>query len=98
MVKVIVGYKMKNGADIQPMLLKLRQHAMTYAGFIGAENLRSEGDSSVIAMLQTWEQIDDWRVWETSKIRQSILKEAKPFFLEEPRITVYTVMSTTGWG
>ncbi len=98
MVKVIVGYKVKSGADMQPILLKLWSHAMTYPGFIGGENLRSEEDSSLIAMLQTWEKVEDWRFWATSKIRQSILRQAKAFFLEEPKVTVYKVMSTTAWG
>ena len=67
MIEVIVGYKVKDGADMQPILLNLRSHAMTYPGFVRAENLRSEADSSIIAMLQTWDRVESWRFWETSK-------------------------------
>lgn len=95
MIKVIVGYKVKSGADMQPIVLKLKSHAMTYPGFVGGENLRSEEDSSLIAMLQTWEKVEDWKFWETSKARQSILSEAKSLLLEEPRVTVYKVIPTT---
>jgi antibiotic biosynthesis monooxygenase (ABM) superfamily enzyme len=97
MIKVIVGYKVKSGADMQPVLIKLTAHAMTYPGFVGAETLRSEADSSLIVLLKTWDKVDDWRSWETSKLRQSVLDEAKAFLLEEPRVTLYRMMSPTGW-
>ena len=97
MITVIVGYKVKNDVDIQPVLFKLMSHAMTYPGFIAAENLRSQVDPSLVAMLQTWEHVENWRFWETSKIRQSILHEAASLFAEEPQITIYTVMPTTAW-
>jgi heme-degrading monooxygenase HmoA len=73
MIKVMVGYKLKRDADIQPILLKLRTHAMTYPGFVGAENLVSREDSSIVAMISIWEKPEHWRVWEGSAIRQEIL-------------------------
>jgi len=94
MIKVIVGYKLKKGADIQPILLKLRSHAMTYPGFVGAENLLSGKDSSIVAMVSTWERIENWKVWEISKIRQDILREAETLLVEEPRVIVYRIMPT----
>jgi len=97
MVKVIVGYKVKKGADIAPTLLRLRSYAVTFLGFISAENLRSEEDGSIIAMASTWENIENWRVWESASIRKQILQEAENLFEEEPRITVYRIMPTTAW-
>jgi antibiotic biosynthesis monooxygenase (ABM) superfamily enzyme len=98
MIKVILGYRVQNGADIQSVFFKLRSHAMTYRGYIASENLRSEKDSSVVAMMQTWDRTEDWKLWEASTIRQSILKEATPFVEEEPRTTVYRIMPTNSWG
>ena len=37
MIKVIVGYRLKEGADFDPVLRKLRSQAMQFPGFIGAE-------------------------------------------------------------
>jgi antibiotic biosynthesis monooxygenase (ABM) superfamily enzyme len=88
----------KRGADIEPALNKIRSHAQTYPGFVGAENLRNAKDSTVVAMIQTWDKLDDWMSWESSSIRQSILDEAKPLLIDEPRVTVYRVMATHGWG
>ncbi len=97
MIKVIVGYKLKRGADIQPILLRLRSYAVTYSGFVGAENLLSEQDSSIVAMVSTWGKVEDWRLWETSKARQQILREAEALLVEKPRVTVYRIMPTVRW-
>jgi heme-degrading monooxygenase HmoA len=97
MIKVIIGYRVQEGADVQSVFQKLRSHAMTYPGYIGSENLRSEQDRSVVAMVQNWDRMEDWKSWETSSIRRSILKEAGRSLLEEPRVTVYRIIATGGW-
>lgn len=99
LIKVIVGYKVKkvtDVTDIEPVLVKLRAHAMQYPGFVSSENLISE-DSSIIAMVSTWDKIEDWRLWEESTIRQELLQEAKAVLEQEPRITVYRIMPTDRW-
>jgi len=98
MIKAIIGYRVRAGADVEPILLKLRSHAITYPGFVAAENLQNAKDGSIVAMVQTWDKMEDWLSWEGSTIRRSILNEAKPLLLEEPRVTVYRVMATAGWG
>jgi hypothetical protein len=57
MTKAIAGYKVYTGADIEPILLKLRSHAMTYPGFIGAENLQNAKDDFIVAMINTWDRV-----------------------------------------
>ena len=98
MIRVIIGYKIKKNADTQPILNKLRAHAMTYPGFIGAENLQNVKDSSIVAMFQTWDRLEDWLAWEPSIIRKAILDEAKPILHEDPRVTIFRVIPTSGWG
>ena len=97
MIKVIIGYKLKNDADIQPMLLKIRSHAMTYPGFVGAENLLSEQDNSIVATVSTWEGVENWSLWEDSKISQEIFRETRLLLVEEPKITIYKIMPTVRW-
>jgi heme-degrading monooxygenase HmoA len=97
MIKVIIGYKLKEGADIQPVLLKLRSHAMTYAGYVGGENLINDKDTSIVAIITTWEKADDWRSWEASKARQEIHREAEPLLAEEPRVAIYRIIPTVRW-
>ena len=97
MIKVIVGYRLKPGADIHPVLTKLRSYAITFPGFISAENLVSAQDSSIVAILYTWDRIENWKTWENTKIRKQILNETEELLLEQPRITIYRVEPTTGW-
>jgi len=96
MIKVVVGYKLKAGVDIQPILMKLRSHAITYPGFVSAENLISVQDNSIIFVLYTWEKIEDWRLWENTSIRKRILQEADALSSEQPRVRIYRVLPTTG--
>jgi heme-degrading monooxygenase HmoA len=98
MIKVIVGYKVRDSVDIQPVLLKLRSHAMTYPGFVGAENLLSEQDPSIVAAVSTWERVENWRAWEGSKISQEMRRETDALLEEEPKVTIYRIMPTVRWG
>ena len=97
MIKVIVGYKVRRGEDIKLILLELRSHAMTYPGYVGAENLISEKDISIVAVVSTWEKAEDWRVWEKSTIRQELLRKAETLLVEKPKITIYRTEPTVRW-
>jgi len=96
-IKVINGYKLKQGADLQPLLLKLREHAMSYPGYVGADNLVSDKDPSIVANLTTWDSGEQWRDWQEAKMRGEIMKEAEPLLEEEMRVSVYRVIPTVKW-
>jgi hypothetical protein len=49
-------------------------------------------------MFQTWDRLEDWLAWEPSIIRKAILDEAKPILHEDPRVTIFRVIPTRGWG
>ncbi|MGQ9545901.1 MAG: antibiotic biosynthesis monooxygenase family protein [Dehalococcoidia bacterium] len=92
MVKGILGWKIKKNVDIEPLLLKLRSHAMQYQGFKTMESLVGEDDASVVATLSTWETPQHWRLWIESTITQELLRQAQAFLVEAPRVTTYMVM------
>ncbi len=97
MIKVIEGYELRPGADIQPLFVKLRSYAMTFPGFISAEHIRSLRGVPVSALLYNWEKLENWELWESSKVRQRMLEEADRFAVSPPRVTVYEVVATSGW-
>jgi len=97
MIKVIEGYELREGADIQPLFLKLRSYAMTFPGFISAEHIRSVKGTFIAALLYNWKALENWEAWESSKLRQQILQEAEALFVSEPRITTYEVVPTSAW-
>ena len=93
MIKGIVGCRVRQDADLEPILLKLKSHAMQYQGFKGTENLVSEGNGSVVAMVSTWESLEDWISWAQSTITQEVLRQAKTLLTEEPRVTTYKMFA-----
>jgi len=97
LIKVIVGFRVKAGSDIQPALLQLRSYALTFPGFVGAENLVRSDDNTIIAIEYKWDSIDNWKTWENTKIRKQILKEVGGLLREEPRIKIYNVVPSVGW-
>jgi heme-degrading monooxygenase HmoA len=97
MLKVIIGYKMKPGADVLPMLIKLRSHAMTYPGYVGAENLINNHDVSIVAIITTWEDLEYFRDWENSRTRKAIIEEYKDSLADEPKVTIYRIIPTQKW-
>jgi antibiotic biosynthesis monooxygenase (ABM) superfamily enzyme len=97
MIKGIIGYKVLSYKDIEPILMRLRSHAMQYPGFVGAENLVSEEDLSVVIMISTWQTIGNWKTWVDSRRTQDLLKEAKSVVMGTARLTAYRSMPTVEW-
>jgi heme-degrading monooxygenase HmoA len=97
MIKVIEGYELKKGADMQPIFLKLRSYAMTFPGFISVEHIRRVKGTSVAALLYNWEGLQNWEAWGSSRLRQQILQEAEALMVSEPRIIIYEVVPTAAW-
>ncbi len=95
MIKVIMGYKLRKGVEIQALLVKLRSHALTYPGFVGGENLINEQNNRIVAMLSTWDSAEQWRLWETSTTVQEILKGINSLIIGKPRVTIYKIMPIT---
>ena len=96
MIKVLEGFKVKQGADMQPILLRLRSDAMQYPGFVSAENLINRRDVSIVIIISTWEKVEDWEMWENSELRLKLLREAEPVLEDKTRATSYGIMPTQG--
>jgi heme-degrading monooxygenase HmoA len=94
MTRGIIGYRVLDYKGLEPVLMKLRSHAMQYSGFITAENLVSEEDVSVVMMISTWETMEKWRAWMESKRTQELLQQATTDVTGTPRITAYKTMPT----
>jgi heme-degrading monooxygenase HmoA len=97
MIKGIIGYKVLRYKDVEPILMQLRSHAMQYPGFVGAENLVSEEDLSVVLMMSTWETIENWRIWVESSRTRDLLRQAKAVVMGTARVTAYRTMPTVEW-
>jgi antibiotic biosynthesis monooxygenase (ABM) superfamily enzyme len=97
MIKGIIGYKVLDYKNVEPILMQLRSFAMQYPGFVDAEFLVSEGDESVGVMISTWETMENWRTWVGSKGTLALLRRARTAVTGTPRITAYRTMPTVEW-
>jgi heme-degrading monooxygenase HmoA len=97
MIKGIIGYKVEDYKNVEPILMQLRSYAMQNPGFITAEFLVSEGDESVGIMISTWETMENWRKWLESKGTETLLRRARTAVTGTPRITAYRTMPTVEW-
>ena len=97
MIKGIIGYKVLEYRNVEPILMQLRSCAVQYPGFIDAEFLVSEEDHSVGVMISTWEAMENWRTWVGSKGTLALLRRARTAVTGTPRITAYRTMPTVEW-
>jgi antibiotic biosynthesis monooxygenase (ABM) superfamily enzyme len=94
MIKGIIGYKVLDYRDIEPILIQLKLYAMQYPGFVSAEFLVSGEDRSVGVMISTWKMMENWKTWVESKATLELLERARTAVKGTPRITTYTIMPT----
>jgi heme-degrading monooxygenase HmoA len=94
MIKGIIGYKVLDYKDVEPILMQLNSYAREYPGFVNAEFLVSEEDHSIGVMISTWETMENWRTWVGSKGTQELLQRARIAVMGMPRITAYRIMPT----
>ena len=94
MIKVIAGYKVKKGEDIQPILSKLRSHKTQYPGFIGAEIIQSIKQGSLILEISTWDNDVAWVEWEKSTITQELLRHAEELLVDQPIVSGWSITPT----
>ena len=97
MIKGIIGYKVLDYKNVEPILMQLRSYAMQYPGFVDADFLVSEGDESVGVMISTWETMENWRTWVGSKGTLEVLRRARTAVMGTPRITAYRTMPIVEW-
>ena len=72
-IKVIITRKVAKGRekDLLPLLMELRTKAMNQKGYISGETLVNHYDPCNIAVVSTWQTIDDWIRWQESDERSS---------------------------
>jgi len=92
MVKVIIERRVKSGSEgkLEELLTDIRSQAMYHSpGFVSGEVLTAIGDPSVRVIIGTFLTLDNWKQWESSSVRQDILRQMEPLLTSLPREAVY---------
>ena len=95
MIKVMIERKAKAGEDLSSLLVELRVAAITrFPGYIGGETLVNTRDRANIAVLSTWQNIEDWERWAGSETRVKLYERIEPLLKEKPSVRIFEVMAT----
>ena len=73
-IKIIIKRKVPKEKEeaLVPLLIALRSKATTQPGYISGETLRNVEDSEEFIVISTWQSVDAWRSWESSKERGEV--------------------------
>ena len=95
MIRVIIERHLKEGkrAELIPLLMKLRAAALHQPGYVTGETLVSTEDASVVTVLSTWGNLDDWKAWEKSEERVKLYWQIEPLLQEKARVSLYQIMA-----
>ncbi len=92
MIKVFVGYKVREGVDIQAILSAFQSHKSQYQGFIGTEILESHKNGSIVMEISTWNNDTAWIGWQQSTMRQELFKQAEELLIDQPMVSLYRIV------
>ncbi len=93
MIRVIVERHLKDGHDIGRLLLDLHSIAFLQKGHISNETLMNVRNNNIVTIVSTWQNLEDWDVWESSKERAKILDEIEPMLAGETQVKIYEIVS-----
>ena len=89
MIRVIIERRVKGPQEVARLLHQLRIVAMSYRGYISGETLVNHYDSRTIAVISTWQTIDDWIRWEESDERAASEAELENLLEEPAKFEIY---------
>ncbi len=93
MIKVFIERHAKDGKNLLTLLGKFRTAAMQQPGYISGETLVSTENNSIITVISTWQNLKDWKAWETSQARAALEHLVEPLLVEKPKIKTYRYLS-----
>ncbi len=73
-VKIIINRKVSKEKEknLQPLLIQLRALATAQPGYISGETLRNVDRPEEYLVISTWQSLDNWKTWASSKERSEI--------------------------
>jgi antibiotic biosynthesis monooxygenase (ABM) superfamily enzyme len=79
----------KKARELIPLFQRLRTLAMTHPGYISGETLKRVDSPGQYMVISTWQSIDNWRRWVTSKERTQIQNQIDALVKEKTHYEIY---------
>ena len=73
-IKIIIKRRVPKdkAAELLPLFIQLRALATAQPGYISGETLRNIDDPKEFLVIGTWQSLDNWQSWVSSKQRAEI--------------------------
>jgi heme-degrading monooxygenase HmoA len=90
-VKIIINRWVEKNkeAELLPLLIQLRALATAQPGYISGETLRNVENPEEFLVISTWQSIENWKAWLSSKQREEIQKKIDGFLGRESEYKIY---------
>jgi heme-degrading monooxygenase HmoA len=90
-VKIIIRRKVnkEKEAELVPLLIQLRALATAQPGYVSGETLRNVDHPEEYLVISTWQSVENWKAWLSSKQRAEIQQKIDTLLGEESEYNVY---------
>lgn len=90
-LKVIIRRRVpkQKEQEVLPLLIQLRALATAQPGYISGETLRNVNQPDQLLVISTWQSMDAWEAWESSKQRLKIQETIDALLGEKTDYGVY---------
>ncbi len=72
-----------------PLLQRLRNLAMNQPGYIAGETLQRIDRTGEYTVISTWQSVEDWQRWATSKTRMKLQNQIDAVLNEKTEYEIY---------
>ena len=76
-------------AQVIPIFQQLRALAMSQPGYISGETLQSIDNKEEYIVISTWQSVDNWQQWATSRARMKLQNQIDAALNENTEYEVY---------
>jgi heme-degrading monooxygenase HmoA len=90
-VKIIINRKVskEKEKDLRPLLIQLRALATAQPGYISGETLRNVESPEEYLVISTWQSIDNWKEWASSRKRSEIQEKIDKLLGTKTKYNLY---------
>lgn len=90
-VKILIKRKVprEKGVELLNLITELRSQASVQPGYISGETLRSMEKPDEYLVISTWQSVDDWKAWASSKERSQVESRVQAILGEPTQYEIY---------
>ena len=90
-VKIIIKrvVRKEKEKELLPLLIELRSKAIVQSGYISGETLHNVDNPEEYLVITTWQSVESWKTWESSRQRQEIQGKIDALLEQKSEYAIY---------